>query len=100
MRTVPIAEPVITRLKAWKLRTKGSQQDDLLFPSKRGWYVGHANMVKRKFLPLFDKLARHAKEPDKQPPGPGEGAGPEARSGILCPKGSLPFRLRCSEVAA
>jgi hypothetical protein len=38
-------------LKEWKLRTKWKKPGDLVLPNKRGWYVGHDNMVKRKFLP-------------------------------------------------
>jgi integrase len=44
--------------------TKRKKPEDLVFPSRRGWYVSHDNMVKRKFLPLFDTLAKlHAKDP-------------------------------------
>lgn len=44
--------------------------DDLVFPNKRGWYIGHDNMVKRKFLPLFDLLAEKRKKDPKQHPEP------------------------------
>jgi integrase len=55
-------------LKAWKLRTKFNKPDDLVFPNKKGGYVGHDNMVKRKFNPLFDLLEElHAKNPKKYP---------------------------------
>ena len=57
MRTIPVGQGVITVLKAWKLRSKFSNADDLVFPNKRGGYEGHDNMVKRQFNPLFDKLA-------------------------------------------
>jgi integrase len=71
MRTVPLGAPVVTALKEWKLRTKRKKPEDLVFPSRRGWYVSHDNMVKRKFLPLFDKLAElHRKEPDRHPEPP------------------------------
>jgi integrase len=71
MRTVPLAAPVVTALKEWKLRAKRKKAADLVFPSKRGWYMGHDNMVKRKFLPLFDTLAdRHAEDPDNHPEPP------------------------------
>lgn len=66
VRTVPLASDVVAILKAWKLRTKRKKPADLVFPSKRGWYVNHDNMVKRKFSPLFDKLAvLHAKDPQR-----------------------------------
>ena len=43
----------------------------LVFPNKRGWYTGHDNMVKRKFLPLFEVLAaKHAEDPVGYPEAP------------------------------
>lgn len=68
MRTIPLAQPLVLMLKEWKLRTKRKKPDDLVFPNKRGWYTGHDNMVKRKFLPLFDLLAEKHKEDPKQYP--------------------------------
>jgi integrase len=51
-------------LKEWKLRTKRQKDEDLVFPSKRGWYVSHDNMVKRKFFSLFAEIAkRHRDSP-------------------------------------
>jgi integrase len=71
MRTIPLSSTLVLLLKEWKLRTKRSKPDDLVFPSRRGWYVGHDTMVKRKFLPLFDMLAaRHAEDPVNHPPPP------------------------------
>lgn len=71
MRTVPLSQPVVLSLKEWKLRTKRKGTDDLVFPSRRGWYVGHDNMIKRKFRPLFEKLDElHVKEPAKHPKAP------------------------------
>ena len=68
MRTIPISASLVTILKEWKLRTKWSKREHLVFPSKRGGYCCHTNMVKRKFLPLFDKLAElHTAEPEKHP---------------------------------
>lgn len=63
MRTIPISTTLVTIMKEWKLRTKWSKREQLVFPSKRGSYCGHANMVKRKFLPLFHKLADMHREP-------------------------------------
>jgi integrase len=66
IRTIPLGKSVVTILKEWKLRTKFSKDDDLVFPNKKGGYVGHDNMVKRKFKPLFDLLDElHAKDPKK-----------------------------------
>jgi integrase len=62
MRTIPLSQPLVLMLKEWKLRTKRKKDDELVFPSKRGWYVSHDNMVKRKFQPLFDEIAKRHKE--------------------------------------
>lgn len=71
MRTIPLSQPVVLMLKEWKLRTKRKQAEDLVFPNKRGWYTGHDNMVKRKFLPLFDALAvKHQQDPAQHPEPP------------------------------
>jgi len=71
MRTVPLGAAVVTVLKEWKVRSKHSKADDLVFPNKRGGYTGHDNMVKRQFLPLFEKLAERRKEaPERHAPAP------------------------------
>lgn len=56
MRTVPIGAAVATMLKEWKLRSRFKKVDDLVFPNRRGGYTRHDHMVKRQFLPLFEKL--------------------------------------------
>lgn len=71
MRTIPLAQPLVLMLKEWKLRTKRKKEDDLVFPSRRGWYIGHDNMIKRKFLPLFEVLAKkRAEDPARYPEAP------------------------------
>ncbi|HEY1745710.1 MAG TPA: tyrosine-type recombinase/integrase [Xanthobacteraceae bacterium] len=70
MRTIPLADPLVLMLKEWKLRTKRKKADDLVFPNRRGWYTGHDNMVKRKFLPLFEALAEKRKEDPARYPEP------------------------------
>jgi integrase len=55
VRTVPIAAEVVTLLKAWRLRSKFSKPDDLIFPNNRGGYTLHANMARRTFGPLRKK---------------------------------------------
>jgi integrase len=68
MRTIPLSQPLVLMLKEWKLRTKRKKDGDLVFPSKRGWYVSHDNMVKRKFTPLFNEIAkRHEENPAEYP---------------------------------
>ena len=68
MRTIPLSQPLVLMLKEWKLRTKRKKAGDLVFPNKRGSYTGHDNMVKRKFLPLFDLLAKKHKDDPQQHP--------------------------------
>jgi integrase len=68
MRTIPLSQPMVLMLKEWKLRTKRKRDEELVFPNKRGWYVSHDNMVKRKFFPLFDEIAkRHNENPAEFP---------------------------------
>jgi integrase len=65
MRSIPLSQPLILMLKEWKLRTKHKKPTDLVFPNKRGAYIGHDNMIKRKFYPLFDALAaKHQENPE------------------------------------
>lgn len=71
MRTIPLAQPLILMLKQWKLRTKHKKPTDLLFPNKDGGYTGHDNMIKRKFAPLFKRLAeKHKADPQTWPEAP------------------------------
>jgi integrase len=56
VRMVPLSDQLISALKAWKLRSKFSKPTDLIFPNKRGAYISHDNLVKRQFLPLFERL--------------------------------------------
>ncbi len=71
MRIIPLAQPLILMLKEWKVRSKRKKAEDLVFPNKRGWYTGHDNMIKRKFLPLFDLLAaKHQEDPAQHPEAP------------------------------
>jgi integrase len=63
MRTIPLSQSLILMLKDWKLLTKRKRPEELVFPNRRGWYTGHDNMVKRKFLPPFDKLEKEHKSP-------------------------------------
>ena len=70
-RTIPLGADVVAEMTAWRNRTKRAKDEDLIFPSKRGGYENHDNMVKRQFLPLFDKLTElHLEAPDTNPPAP------------------------------
>lgn len=71
MRTVPLGASVVSVLKAWKLRSKFSKTEDLVFPNEKGGYTCHPNLVKRRFLPLFAALdAKHKEDPANNPPAP------------------------------
>ncbi len=68
MRTLPLGRRVVTVLREWRLRSQFAKPDDLVFPNKCGDYVCHANMIKRHFNPLFDKLnAAHKEKPAENP---------------------------------
>ena len=54
VRGVPLSGQLVAMLKAWKIKSKFSKQDDLIFPNRDGGYVCHDNLVKRQFLPLFE----------------------------------------------
>jgi len=56
MRTIPLGRNVVQLLKEWKLRTKFSKKDDLIFPNRCGNFTCHDNFVKRKWYPLFEKI--------------------------------------------
>jgi integrase len=56
VRMVPLSDQLISALRAWKLRSKFSKPTDLIFPNARGNHIGHDNLVKRQFLPLFERL--------------------------------------------
>jgi integrase len=66
VRGVPLSGQLVAMLKAWKLKSKFSKPDDLIFHNREGRYVGHDNLVKRQFLPLFDALeAKHREDPKR-----------------------------------
>jgi integrase len=50
---VPLSAQLISALKAWKLKSPFSNPDDLVFPNRQGGHIGHDNLIKRQFLPLF-----------------------------------------------
>jgi len=68
VRSVPISNQLATILKAWKLKSKFKNPDDLIFPNSEGKHIGHDNLIKRHFLPLFDKLeVGHENDPANTP---------------------------------
>lgn len=36
------------------MKSKFSKSNDLIFPNRHGGYIGHDNLIKRQFLPLFE----------------------------------------------
>jgi integrase len=71
VRTVPISNQLTAMLKVWKLKSIFKGPDDLIFPNSEGNHIGHDNLVKRQFLPLFDKLeAAYKDDPANFPPPP------------------------------
>jgi len=62
VRVIPLGDPVLMALKAWRLRSSHKGQNDLVFANTLGSYMNHDDMVKRKFQPLFGKLAATWKE--------------------------------------
>jgi integrase len=59
VRTVPLSAQLISALKAWKLQSEFSKPEDLIFTNRVGSYVGHDNLIKRKFAPLRPSFNWH-----------------------------------------
>jgi integrase len=60
VRTVPLSASLVAILREWKLRSSFSRPDDVVFPNGEGRHTSHDNFVKRRFLPLFDRIAAPA----------------------------------------
>jgi integrase len=60
VRTVPLSVQLVAMLKAHKIKSKFSRYEDLIFTNSCGHHVAHDNLIKRRFLPLFEatKTAR------------------------------------------
>jgi integrase len=68
VRTVPLSNQLIAVLKAWKLKSNFKKPNDLIFPNSEGNHIGHDNLIKRQFLPLFGRLElAHKDDPAKFP---------------------------------
>jgi integrase len=59
LRTVPLSAQLVQALKTWKLRSRFSRPEDLIFPNRQGGHTGHDNLIKRKFLPLRPSFNWH-----------------------------------------
>ncbi len=57
IRSIPIGENVLCKLKEWRIKSSYSSDDDLIFPNRKGSYENHDNMVKRQFKPLFNRAS-------------------------------------------
>ncbi len=70
-RDVPLSAQLVAMLRKWKLESKFSKPEDLIFANTRGRYVSHDNFIRRGFQPVFSELARaHRGAPDDNPPAP------------------------------
>jgi integrase len=71
IRTVPISNQLTAMLKALKLRSQFKAPDDLIFPNEEGNHTSHDNLMKRRFIPLFEDLeAAHRADPTRYPAPP------------------------------
>jgi integrase len=52
VRTVPLSSSLATALKEWRLHSKFSRDEDLIFPNARGGFTDHSNLIKRCFRPV------------------------------------------------
>jgi len=59
VRSVPLSAQLVSALKAWKLQSRFSKAGDLIFASRQGSYVGHDNLIRRQYLPLFANANVH-----------------------------------------
>jgi integrase len=50
-RTIPLGAAIVTMLKAWRLQSRFSRDNDLMFPNKRGRYQNHGTMSSVHFRP-------------------------------------------------
>jgi integrase len=58
IRTIPLSSQLIAKLKAFMLKSKFKGAENLVFANECGGYIGHDNLIKRRFHPLFEKLER------------------------------------------
>jgi len=53
VRGVPLSSMLLRSLKEWRLQSKFSGDDDLIFPNKKGNYTCHDNLIKRLYKPTL-----------------------------------------------
>jgi integrase len=53
VRDVPLSEMMLRSLKEWRLKSNFSDANDLIFPNKKGRFMCHDNMIKRRYRPTL-----------------------------------------------
>lgn len=53
-REVPLSSMLLRSLKEWRLQSKFSGDGDLIFSNRKGGYMGHDNLVKRRYKPTLE----------------------------------------------
>ncbi|MGB0748165.1 MAG: tyrosine-type recombinase/integrase [Magnetospiraceae bacterium] len=71
IRQIPLGDDTIKHLRRWRMRSKFSQNDDLMFPAPGGGIMSHSNLLNRRFKPIFARLeAAHDADPINTPEPP------------------------------
>lgn len=68
IRSIPLGESVLAALRWWRAKSFYPTEADLVFSNHLGKFLNHDDMVKRKFLPLFPKLAARWEEEGRNEP--------------------------------
>jgi integrase len=55
VRTIPLGAAIVAMLKEWRLESRFSRDEDLLFPNKWGRYENHSNMSSVQFRPTRER---------------------------------------------
>jgi integrase len=53
IREVPLSSMLVRSLKEWRLQSKFSGDDNLIFQNKKGRYICHDNLIKRRYKPTL-----------------------------------------------
>jgi integrase len=53
IREVPLSHQLLQMLKEWRLQSKFSHVDGLVFPNQKGRYTCHDNLIKRRYKPTL-----------------------------------------------
>lgn len=54
VREVPLSAILHRSLKEWRLRSTSSGDGDLIFPNKKGGYMCHDDLIKRRYKPTLE----------------------------------------------